>query len=57
MFKIVKTIREHRNLTQKLKRERKRNAEATERVMRDQQIRTEVLNYLSVNGMLKENIS
>jgi hypothetical protein len=50
---FVKNLITDIKLTRKVRRERAAIAAATERVLRDQQVRSELLTYLEVNDMLK----
>jgi hypothetical protein len=50
---FVKNLIADIKLTRKVRRERAAIAAATERVLRDQQVRSELLTYLEVNDMLK----
>jgi hypothetical protein len=50
---FVKNLITDIKLTRKLRHERAAIAAATERVLRDQKVRSELLTYLEVNDMLK----
>jgi hypothetical protein len=56
MLNFIDRIREDQKLSKMLKRERKANAEATARILRDQQIRNEVIMHLSANNLLKDGV-
>jgi hypothetical protein len=57
MFKnLITKIHADHQLSKKVRRERKLIDEATERVLNEQRIRDEVLQYLSDNNLLKDGV-